>query len=57
MDGTDMLDPAQMGALVADLKPGAQATVTVWRDAKPKVIALKQVAAGAQKRGEALRGD
>ena len=40
LDGVDMTDLAQMGALVADLKPGSKATVTVWRHAKPKVIAL-----------------
>ena len=49
-----MTDPAQMGALVADLKPGAQATVTVWRDAKPKVIALKHVALLVRRREEKL---
>jgi serine protease Do len=45
MNGADMTDPAQMGALVSDLKPGSQATVNVWRNAKLKVIAMPVIEA------------
>jgi serine protease Do len=40
LDGVEMTDPSQMGALVSDLKPGSQATVTVWRNAQSKLITM-----------------
>ena len=40
MNGVDIIGPTEMGALVADLKPGSQATLTVWRNAQSKLITM-----------------
>ncbi len=40
LNGVDMLDPTEMGPLVADLKPGSQAKLTVWRNGQSKLITM-----------------
>ena len=40
LNGVDIVDPTEMGPLVADLHPGSKATLTVWRDAKPMVVTM-----------------
>jgi len=40
LDNVDILDPSQMGPLVSDLKPGSQATLTLWRNGESKLIRM-----------------
>ncbi|PZN76604.1 MAG: hypothetical protein DM484_16260 [Candidatus Methylumidiphilus alinenensis] len=37
----DMPGPTEMGPLVADLKPGSQARLTVWRNGQSKLITMR----------------
>ncbi len=40
LNGVDIIDPIEMGPLVSDLKPGSQATLSVWHNAQIKLITM-----------------
>ena len=41
LDGKAVQEPAELGPLVADLKPGSQATLVVWRNEKAETIMMR----------------